>query len=96
MDACSGVEAFCRGEKDGLLSVKKNRFIWGRYINISEGIRNMKEYESASCYGCYMTSCPWLRFRRKSKGYGREEPEAKSVRMVNFATESVMGRVRKR
>ena len=30
----------------------------------------MKEYESASFYGCYMTLCPWLRFDRKLKGYG--------------------------
>ena len=31
----------------------------------------MKEYESAPLYGCYMTLCPWLRFGRKMKGYGR-------------------------
>ena len=61
MGACSGLEAFCRGEEDGLLSVKKDfkkvRFIFGgsRYMLISEGIRNMKEYESASFYGCYMS-----------------------------------------
>ena len=66
MDACSGLEAFGRGENDGLLSV----FVGGRYIHISEGIRNMKEYESASFYGCYMTLCRWLRFGRKLKGYG--------------------------
>ena len=73
MDACSGPEAFCRGEEDGLLSVEKVTFIGGtchRYIHISEGVRNMKEYESASFYGCYMTFCPWLRFGRKMKGYG--------------------------
>ena len=76
MDACSGLEAFCRGEEDGLLSVKKVRFIKNvrfvgcRYIRTSEGIRNMKEYESASFYGCYMTSCPWMGFGRKLKGYG--------------------------
>ena len=29
MDACSGLEAFCRGEEDGLLSVKKMRFVGG-------------------------------------------------------------------
>ena len=34
----------------------------------SEGIRNMKEHESASFYGCYMTLCPWLRFGRKLEG----------------------------
>ena len=52
MDACSGLEAFCRGEEDGLLSAKEVRFVWGRYIHISEGIRKMEEYESASFYGC--------------------------------------------
>ena len=35
MDACSGLEAFCRGEEDGLLSVRKVRFVGGRYIHIS-------------------------------------------------------------
>ena len=30
----------------------------------------MKQYESASFYGCCMTLCPWLRFSRKLKGYG--------------------------
>ena len=74
MGACSGLEAVCRGKKDGMLSAKKVRFVGGRYIFISEGIRIMKEYESASFYGCYMTLCPWLRFDRKLKGYGREEP----------------------
>ena len=44
MDACSGLAAFCRGEEDGLLSVKKVKFVGGRCIHISEGIRNMKEY----------------------------------------------------
>ena len=39
--------AFCRGEEDGLLSVKKVRFVGGRYIHISEGIRNTKEYIKA-------------------------------------------------
>ena len=38
MDACSGLEAFRRGEEDGLLSVKKVRFVGGRYNHISEGI----------------------------------------------------------
>ena len=65
MDACSGLEAFCRGEEYGLLSVQKVRFVGGRCINISQGIRNMKEYESASFHGCYITLCPWLRFGRK-------------------------------
>ena len=69
MYACSGLEAFCRGEEDGLLSVENVRFVGGRYIHISEGIRNMKEYESPSFYGCYMTLYPWLRFGRKLKGY---------------------------
>ena len=32
MDACSGLEAFCRGEEDVLSSVKKVRFVGGRYI----------------------------------------------------------------
>ena len=32
MDACSGLEAFCRGEEDELLSVRKVRFVGGRYI----------------------------------------------------------------
>ena len=50
-------------------SVKKVRFVGGRDMHISEGIRNMKEYESASFYGCYMTLCPWLSFGRKMKGY---------------------------
>ena len=44
MDVCSGLEAFCRGEDDGLLSVKKVRSVRGGYIHISEGTRNMKEY----------------------------------------------------
>ena len=35
MDACSGLEAFRRGEEDGLWSVKKVRFVGGRYISIS-------------------------------------------------------------
>ena len=49
MDACSVLEAFCRGEENGLLSVKKVRFIvGGRYTLISVGVRNMKEYESGS------------------------------------------------
>ena len=56
--------AEARNEEDGLLSVKKVKFVGGRYIHISEGIPNMKEYESASFYGCYMTLCPWLRFGR--------------------------------
>ena len=87
------LKSVCRGEEDGLLSVEKVRFVKGRHIHISEGIRNMKEYKSASFYGCYMTLCPWLRFGRKLEVYG---PRAKSVRMVYFATESVVGRVRKR
>ena len=69
MEACSALETFCRGEEDGLLNVKKVRFVGGRYIHSSEGIRNMKEYESASFFGCYMTLCPWLRFGRKLEGY---------------------------
>ena len=52
MDACSGLEAFCRGDEDGLLSVKKVRFVGGRYIHISEGVRFMKKYASASFHGC--------------------------------------------
>ena len=60
-------------------------------MHISEGIRNMKEHESASLCGCDMTLCPSLRFGRKLKGYGRQEPGAKSVRIVYLATESVMG-----
>ena len=59
-----------------------------------KGIRNMKECESASFYGCYMTLCPWLRFGRNAMGH--EEPGAKLVRTVDFATESVMGCARKR
>ena len=69
-DACSGLEAICRGEEDGLLRVKKVRFVWGRYMHISEGIRNTKENESASFYRCYMTLCPWLRLGQKLEGYG--------------------------
>ena len=38
MDACSGLEALCRGEKDGLLSVKRVSFVGVVYIHISEGI----------------------------------------------------------
>ena len=33
MDACSGLEAFCRGEEYGLMSVKRVRFVGGRYIH---------------------------------------------------------------
>ena len=55
------------------------------------------EYKSASFYECCMMLCPWLRFGRNFDRYkGREEPGAKSVRMVYFASESVMGGVRKR
>ena len=44
-----------------------------------------------------MTWRPWLKFGRKLKGcVGREEPRAKTVRMVYFLTESDMGHVRKR
>ena len=68
MDACSGLEAFCRGEEDRLLRVKKVKFDGGRYIHISEGIRNMKECETASFYGCYMTLCPRLTFGQQLKG----------------------------
>ena len=35
MDECSGFKAFCRGEEDGLLRVKKVRFDAGTYIHIS-------------------------------------------------------------
>ena len=38
MDACSGLEAFCQGEEDGLLNVKNVRFVTDGYIHISEGI----------------------------------------------------------
>ena len=31
MDATFGLESFCRGEKDGLLSVKKVIVVGGRY-----------------------------------------------------------------
>ena len=70
MDACSGLEAFCRGEEDELLGVKKVRFVGSKHIYISEGIRNRKDYESASFHRCYMMLCPGLRFGRKLKGYG--------------------------
>ena len=87
MDACSGFEALCRGEEDGLLRVKKVRFV-GDIISQLISACDMKEYESASFYGCYMTLCPWLRFGRKLNGYmvGREESGAESVRTVYFAT----------
>ena len=75
---------------------KKVRFVGGRYIHVSERIPNMKEYESASFYGCYTTLCSWSRFGRNFKVYEPLRAGAKSVRMVYFATESVMGRVRKR
>ena len=74
-----------------VVECQKSESLLGVDISIS-----LKEYESRSFYGCYMTSCPWLRFGRKLKGLGREKPGAKSVRMVYFATEGVMGRVRKR
>ena len=32
MDACSGLEAFCQGEEDGLLSVERVRFVGGKYM----------------------------------------------------------------
>ena len=78
MHACSALEAFCRGEEDELLSVKKVRFVGGMIgistvyssILISEGIRNKECNKSASFYGCYITLCPWLRLGRKLKGYG--------------------------
>ena len=65
MDACSGSEAFRPGVEDGSLSVKKVRFVEGRYIHIPEGIPipNMKEYESGSFYGCYMTVVPMVEIR---------------------------------
>ena len=74
MDERSGViEAFCRGEEDGLLSVKKVRFVRGRRnIHISEEI--ICKYiigmqKRVVLRGCYMTLSPWLRFGRKLKGY---------------------------
>ena len=72
MDACSSLKAFSRGKEDGLLSAKNMRFVWGRYMHISEGIRNRKEYEGVPCHGCYLTyvECPWLRLDRELKGYG--------------------------
>ena len=37
MDACSGLGVFCLGEEDGWLSVKKVRFVGGRYITSLKG-----------------------------------------------------------
>ena len=51
-----------------VVECQKVRFVGGRYIHISEGIRNMKEYEGASFYGCYVMLCSWFRFGRKLKG----------------------------
>ena len=69
------------------------------YSSISERIRNVKEYESAWLYGCYMTMtlCPMVEIRSeiewlwavKSLGQSRSA-------WCKFATESVMGLVRKR
>ena len=50
MDACSCLEAVCRGEEDGLLTVNNLRFVGGRYIHISEGILNTKECVKARCF----------------------------------------------
>ena len=93
------LEAFRRGEEDESLSVKKSEIRWGVgiFIPLSEGIRNMKEYESASFYGCYTTLRPWFEIRSEiGRLWAVKSPRGKVGPHGVFCDRKLMGRVRKR
>ena len=79
MDACSGLEAFCRGEEDGLLSVKKVRFAGGRYISI----RSLKEPRAHNFFFRHLrTKTFFLSFQWGGGGY--EDPIPLPLRPIIY------------